>query len=196
MSHTKDKPNNTALNKDLAPTSIVQDRPRAVVVDDKERAIVEKIEQDKSIQKTPFKVAIVTDDGETISRHFGRAKYFAVLTVDNGIITGREMREKPAHKGNHGHGHHQHAKSASNVQILDDHDHSDHDHEHGHGDHHRMFELLPDVQVALTRGMGRGAYNHLQERNIEGIITEIANVDDAVMAYANGTIVNHLHKLH
>jgi hypothetical protein len=54
MSHTKDKPNNTALNKDLAPTSIVQDRPRAVVVDDKERAIVEKIEQDKSIQKSAF----------------------------------------------------------------------------------------------------------------------------------------------
>ena len=32
---------------------------------------------------TNIKVAFVTDDGTTISQHFGRARYYEVLTVAN-----------------------------------------------------------------------------------------------------------------
>ena len=30
-----------------------------------------------------MKIAIITDDGKTISQHFGRANYYAVVTIDN-----------------------------------------------------------------------------------------------------------------
>jgi predicted Fe-Mo cluster-binding NifX family protein len=43
------------------------------------------------------KIAAVTDDGETISQHFGRARYYKVYVVDDGTITGREMRDKAGH---------------------------------------------------------------------------------------------------
>ena len=44
-----------------------------------------------------YKVAAVTDDGETISQHFGRALYYEVLTIENGKIAKRERREKIGH---------------------------------------------------------------------------------------------------
>lgn len=61
-----------------------------------------------------MKIAIVTEDGRTISQHFGRAPYYAVLTVEDGIVTGRELRPKsaphlaggavPGHAGSSPHG--------------------------------------------------------------------------------------------
>ncbi len=44
-----------------------------------------------------IKIAAVTDDGKVISRHFGRAAHYMVVTVEDGKITRREMREKPGH---------------------------------------------------------------------------------------------------
>ena len=45
-----------------------------------------------------MKIAVVTDDGETISQHFGRAQHYVVLTIENGQVTGREMRDKFGHR--------------------------------------------------------------------------------------------------
>ena len=42
------------------------------------------------------KIAIATDDGKTISRHFGRARMYAVLTVQDGTVVCRELRDKSA----------------------------------------------------------------------------------------------------
>ena len=41
-----------------------------------------------------IKIAAITDDGQTISQHFGRAAYYAVLTIEDGKIIAREQREK------------------------------------------------------------------------------------------------------
>ena len=38
-----------------------------------------------------MKVAAITDDGKTISKHFGRAAYYLVATVENGAITSSEI---------------------------------------------------------------------------------------------------------
>ena len=38
-----------------------------------------------------MKVAIVTDDGTTVSQHFGMARYYAVLTVKGQQVVGREV---------------------------------------------------------------------------------------------------------
>ena len=43
-----------------------------------------------------MKIAIVTDDGQSISAHFGRARAYAVLTVRDGAVVERELRPKSA----------------------------------------------------------------------------------------------------
>ena len=61
------------------------------------------------------KVAFVSDDGVVLNRHFGQARHYLVVTLEDGQIVGREMRART------GHGHH------------GDHDHAHgHDHDHGH----------------------------------------------------------------
>ena len=40
-------------------------------------------------------IAIATDDGETVSSHFGRARFYEVLNFSDGKVTKRERRKKP-----------------------------------------------------------------------------------------------------
>ena len=40
------------------------------------------------------KIAFPTDDGETISKHLGQAKYFQVMMFENGHVQSTERREK------------------------------------------------------------------------------------------------------
>ena len=41
-----------------------------------------------------MKNAIITDNGKTISQHFGRASHYMVVTLDEGKIIDRHMRDK------------------------------------------------------------------------------------------------------
>ena len=139
-----------------------------------------------------MKIAAVTDDGETISRHFGRAQQFVVVTVDDGKIINREVRSKTGHHNTHG-----------RVQVAgeeDQHQHSDHQ-EHGKGHlspkgHRPMFVAISDCEVILARGMGYGAYQGAQQSGLRPIITDIAEIDAAVQAAIDGTIIDHTEKLH
>jgi predicted Fe-Mo cluster-binding NifX family protein len=132
---------------------------------------------------TSMKIAVVTDDGITISSHFGRAQFYEVLSVENGTVVKRERRPKA--------GHHTFA-------------HSDH-HEHGgsHGfdavsvnKHNQMAETIKDCQVVLARGMGNGAYQGMLQNNIKPIVTDIRTIDEAAHAVISGTIIDHTEKLH
>ena len=44
-----------------------------------------------------MKIAAVSDDGTTISQHFGRAQYYVVVTVEDGQLTDHETRDKLGH---------------------------------------------------------------------------------------------------
>ncbi len=130
-----------------------------------------------------MKIAVVTEDGVTISRHFGRAPYYVVLTTEYGKVIGREQREKVAHgKGEGGHVH-----VEGEAHGFD---------EASRNTHGRMAEPIHDCQVLLSRGMGRGAFQGLEEAGIQPIITDIAAIDEAVAAYLAGTIENHTDSLH
>ncbi|MEN6296748.1 MAG: DUF134 domain-containing protein, partial [Rectinema sp.] len=52
----------------------------------------------QSLKEKIMKVAFVSDDGKTISRHFGRAAYYVVLTVDDGKVVQKEQRPKLGHE--------------------------------------------------------------------------------------------------
>jgi len=133
-----------------------------------------------------MKIALITDDGKSISQHFGRANYYAVLTIENGRIVAREMREKLSHR----------------HFANEAHDHS-HEPSQGHGfdaasqsRHTRMSQTIEDCEALICRGMGAGAYESMKERGIRPVVTDIVLIDDAAMAYVNRTLVDHVEKLH
>jgi predicted Fe-Mo cluster-binding NifX family protein len=133
-----------------------------------------------------MKIAVITDDEQTISRHFGRAPYYLVVTIEEGQVIARERRDK----ANHG-------------QFA----HEPHDHEHdahtghGHGPaaqgrHAQMAATIGDCQTVICGGMGNGAYLSLQERGLQPIITDLTSVDEAIEIYLKGGLVNRTDRLH
>jgi predicted Fe-Mo cluster-binding NifX family protein len=131
-----------------------------------------------------MRVACVTDDGITNSQHFGRAPYYAVLTVEDGAITARELRDKMGHNQFVGEEH---------VEVRGQRHGTD---AASHDKHTRMASAISDCEALLCRGMGWGAYDSMKQLGIKPVVTDIANVEDAVKAYAAGTIVDHTDRLH
>jgi predicted Fe-Mo cluster-binding NifX family protein len=131
-----------------------------------------------------MKIACITDDGITISQHFGRAPYYAVLTVENGQIVARELRDKMGHNQ---FVHQEHAEVPGQRHGTDP---------ASHDKHIRMANAIADCEALLCRGMGWGAYDSMRRMGIKPVVTDIARIDDAVLAYANGTIVDHTELLH
>lgn len=131
-------------------------------------------------------IAFVTDDGSTISQHFGRARYYEVVTIQNGVITKRERREKAGHHTFAGHDHDSHAQQGD---------------QHGfdaasQNRHAQMADTIKDCQMVLTRGMGSGAYQSMLDYHIQPLVTDIPAIDEAIQAIINGAIVDHPEKLH
>jgi predicted Fe-Mo cluster-binding NifX family protein len=132
-----------------------------------------------------MKIAVITEDGKTISQHFGRAPYYMVVTVEDGSIVNREMRDKVGHTQFHSEGH----------------EHHESDGRHGYGlaaeeRHTHMAGSIADCQVLLCRGMGMGAYESMQSRGIRPVVTDIASIEEAIKAYLEGEIVDHVDRLH
>jgi len=138
-----------------------------------------------------MKIAFATDEGKTISRHFGRAPYYQVLTIEDSRIISQELREKMSH--DHFAGQHKSGET----------------HEHGHGPgqehgtdagsqgrHAAMFETIADCTAVICRGMGMGAYDGLRRIGIRPIITDIEDIDSAAIAFVRGNLVDHPEFLH
>jgi len=131
-----------------------------------------------------MKIAAITDDGTTISQHFGRAPFYAVLTIESDEIVKREMRDKMGHQ-----------------QFVHEEGQLDEQGRHGFGrgsqDRHvAMARAISDCDVLLCRGMGWGAYESMKQYGIETIVTDIASIEEAVQAYLDGTIVHGTGMLH
>ena len=124
-----------------------------------------------------MKIAVVTDDHQTISAHFGRAAFYEIFTIENGKIVGRQA----VSKSNHQH-----------VNLNDPHEEG---HHHNH-DHNAMMASISDCDALITRGMGNGAFNALKIRNIEPLITDEKEIEAAVSTYLAGRLANHLERLH
>ncbi len=132
-----------------------------------------------------MKIAAVSDDGVTISRHFGRARSYVVVTVENSQIVERETRDKLGH-----------------VHFAGEpHDDAADPRGHGFGPaeqnrHARMAAAIRDCEVLLARGMGAGAYHSMEQAGIRPIVTDVARIDEAVRAYVEGRLVDHVERLH
>ena len=133
------------------------------------------------------RIAAVSEDGVTISQHFGRAPFYVVVRVEEGRVVSRERRDKLGHAQFAAEGH----------EVPPDADPRGHGFDPVAQDRHgRMVAVIADCQVVLARGMGAGAFEGMQHAGIEPVVTDVENIDAAVEAYVAGTLRNHVEKLH
>lgn len=131
-----------------------------------------------------MKIAVITDDGKTISQHFGRALHYQVLTIEEGKVVDREMRDKLGHSQFSAVGPEEHAHEQHGVD------------EASHSKHSQMAASIADCQVVVCGGMGMGAYESMRRLNIQPVVTDVQDIDTAVEAYIAGRLVDHTEKLH
>lgn len=143
---------------------------------------------DNKLSEGTIKIAIATDDGSTVCQHFGRATSYNVLIVENGEITDRQTRDKPGHQTFSTQDQPGVAGGVSGTG-------------HGYGTraqfrHASMAQPVLDCQVIIAGGMGWGAYNNLKSQNMEVVITDIRNINEAVKLYLTGQLPNLTDRLH
>jgi len=151
--------------------------------DSNEEAGSRHISLDDMEKEKTMKIAVITEDGKTISQHFGRAPYYQVLTIEDGKMVNREMREKMGHGHFGGHT----EESLGQRHGFD---------ETSHAKHTSMAETISDCKVVLCGGMGMGAYESMRRLAITPIVTDLTNIDEAVEAYLDGKLVDHTELLH
>jgi predicted Fe-Mo cluster-binding NifX family protein len=135
-----------------------------------------------------MKIAAVSEDGVTISQHFGRAPTYVVVSVEEGKVTSRETRDKLGHAHFAGEPHPE-AEHGAGPQK--------HGFDPAAQDRHaRMAAAIGDCEVLLARGMGAGAYESMKQAGIRPVLTDIVSIDEAVLAVLAGKIVDHVEKLH
>jgi predicted Fe-Mo cluster-binding NifX family protein len=132
-----------------------------------------------------MKIAVISEDGATISQHFGRAPLYVVATVENGKVVSKENRDKVGHNTFSGNPHPEPVQGERHGYDAD-----------SQSKHTQMAQSIDDCQVLLAGGMGWGAYDSLKSRGIETIITDIQNIDEAVNIYLKGELPNLMEKLH
>jgi predicted DNA-binding protein (UPF0251 family)/predicted Fe-Mo cluster-binding NifX family protein len=131
-----------------------------------------------------MKIAVVTDDEKTVCQHFGRASLYIVCTMEDGKITGKEIRPKMGHNhfaSGEGHAEHggKHGFDAASQQK-----------------HASMAEAIKDSQVLIAGGMGMGAYESMKSYQIEPVVTDVTDIDEAVKLYVAGKLPNLINRLH
>ena len=131
-----------------------------------------------------MKIAVISEDGTTISQHFGRAPYYVVVSVEEGKIVGRETRPKTGH---HTFAAHQPTRLAPGERHGYD--------EGAQSRHASMAESIADCQALICGGMGWGAYEGMRSYNIEPIVTDVGNIDEAVELYLAGKLANLMERL-
>jgi predicted Fe-Mo cluster-binding NifX family protein len=135
------------------------------------------------VKEKNMKIAAVSDDGTTISQHFGRAMFYVVSTVEDGKVANREKRPKAGHRTfaaqeQHAEGEHHGFDAASQAK------------------HRSMADTIADCQVLLAGGMGWGAYESLKSYNIQPIVTDVENIDEAVQLHLAVKLPNLMERLH
>jgi predicted Fe-Mo cluster-binding NifX family protein len=131
-----------------------------------------------------MKIAAISDDGVTISQHFGRAPLYVVVTVEDGKIVSKENRDKAGHHTFGG----EHHETAPGER---------HGYDSGAQSRHAtMARTIEDCQVLIAGGMGWGAYDSLKSRGIEALVTDVEDIEEAVNLYVQGKLPNLMERLH
>ena len=127
-------------------------------------------------------IAIATDDGTTVSSHFGQAQFYEVVQLADGKVIRRERREKASHQTfapGEAEGHHGHDGGESHELR-----------------HHAMVSPIADCQAVVVRGMGQGAVDHLRRANLIPVLTSCHTIDDVISAIATDSLDDDPRRIH
>ena len=108
-----------------------------------------------------MKIAVASNNGERVGQHFGRVRHFVVVTVEEGAIVEREVRDNV----NRRHG---------TITAG----------EHGHGDCFDAVSVVADCDAMVVGGMGHGAAAKFREAGIRAVVTDERVVDHAALRLA------------
>lgn len=115
-----------------------------------------------------MKVAIATDDKETISHHFGKAHGFMIYELRNNEIIHKEHREN----------------IGKNTGEC------------GSCNHENMINNLRDCNFVICYGMGHRIYNDLISNGIQPLVTDEKTISNAIDKFINNDLKNRVEKLH
>ncbi len=133
-----------------------------------------------------MKIAVVTNDGKTVSQHFGRSRYYRIATVKDNVVVAEEIRER-------GTGHF--APQQNNANNNHNTSHQEENGRHGYGaesesKHAMMAQEISDCNVLVAGGMGSGAYENFKSAGLNVILTDLNSIDEVFTKYIDGSIVN------
>ncbi|MGC8936556.1 MAG: NifB/NifX family molybdenum-iron cluster-binding protein [Candidatus Methanomethylicaceae archaeon] len=127
-----------------------------------------------------MKLAVVTDDGKNVSKHFGRAPYYLVVELEGGAIKEKKLVPKLGH-----------------GQFYGTHEGGSRGHHMGSESKHRaIIAPISDCKVVICGGMGIGAYQSMMLNGIQPIITSLESAEEAIEAYLKGKIDDHPELVH
>jgi predicted Fe-Mo cluster-binding NifX family protein len=124
-----------------------------------------------------MKIAFTTDDGQSITSHFGQARYFRVISTEDGQPVLSEQREKTWHV--HGQAHASEPAGGSIVHPGQ-----------------AMLETISDCQVLITGGIGEPAFARAQTMGIIIFLTGEKDIEKALQTYLSGLLTSDLRRIH
>lgn len=117
-----------------------------------------------------MRVAVASQDGESISAHFGRCACFIIFDAEDGTVLRKELRKNT---------HTSHAQGNCHASG-----HSDQPHSHA-----AVVQALQDCQAALCYGMGWRAADDLMRNGIKPVIVDRKRTpEEAVALYVQGNL--------
>ena len=120
-----------------------------------------------------MKVAVASNNGETVGQHFGRVRHFVVLTVEGDAVAAREVRDNVNRR---------HGTSESADQR--------------HGDCFDAVSVISDCDALVVGGMGSGAHTRFRAAGIDTVLTDEHRVDEAALRLARGDLPHLEERLH
>jgi len=117
-----------------------------------------------------MKIGVPTNDGKSISEHFGRSAAFLIFETENGQIKSRELRGNDAK--------HSHAQGTCNHHAADNNPRS----------HAGILAALDGCEVVICAGMGHRAAEALKGRGTQIVIAAPASAEETVTAYLAGKL--------
>ena len=116
-----------------------------------------------------MRIAVASDDGTTISSHFGKTRGFVIFDVVDGRVIKRSYI-KNTFTG--------HARGLSGA-------------DHSVDRHGPILQSLKDCKAVIAHGMGQRIYDDLRSVEIEAFIVNETEADEAIRLYLQKRLKDH-----
>jgi predicted Fe-Mo cluster-binding NifX family protein len=122
-----------------------------------------------------MKIAVATNDNQSVAGHVGRCRAFIVFETNDSQIVKKEIREN---------------SFTNHMQHRENDEEHHHGEGHGHGhNHHNLLNGLKDCQVLIFNHGGWRLIEDLKANNIIPVLTDERLAEDAVTKYIKGELI-------